>query len=1185
MPFSSLHFPFLSRFTSSPPPSLSPTAEVQASFLSRVFFHWISPLIIRGSRQPLQQSDLPELAENDQSATIAPVFAHAYRLVTAADIRRQLSSQNQSDLIQCANSASCLSAAYPSGHHHPHVSNENAHVRAPRLSRLAELCPPAIFHSKTLRALIPVSFAPFLRAAAIKPLWLAASIAQAFCIRALVERVTQSSESEANLSSRWAFVPVVLALTFAAEVMSVTSHAVFSGSMRGGMRARAALSSQIYRKTLRLSPFSLSQVSEGEIGNLLVNDTQRVLDSYTYAHFCWMGFFEIAVISVLLIIDLGLSALFGVAVLVLLVPAQISFSALVGRARAKVSVEADKRVQTMNELLSGIRTVKLSAWEPHFMNVISEQRAQEMRHLRFGAVLRALNAALFFVAPVLVALGTFTARTLIFQEPLTPAVVFSTLAFFNTLAYVLNLMPIGWLSISEALVAGKRLDAFFDLSELPPTSKIGCSDPSEAGKREEADDTELSETSSHMESLSNSQDISSEDQSCHSKSLDKNRLILRHAHFSFAQRQESNAQAVALTNISLTVADGELVCVVGPVGSGKSSLLLGILNELVCTSGFVQKHGRVAYCAQQPWIVNGTLRDNITMFGPRDKVFDSAWYGMVVEACCLKDDLDMLPASDLTEIGERGVNLSGGQKARISLARAVYSNAEIYILDDPLSAVDSAVTSHLIQSLFAQNGLLAEKAKVVVTHQLKLLPLSTRVVVLREGTVHHSGTFKELQNEGIEFSGLAELDSNLHGDPDCFQEREEINGSRALQKSRDCRIERSERGCKAAVEISDTTESIGAVNGTLELRTSIDDSDSVDKMMFSVNTDTDWSSREKTFEDNGELVEEEDRCIGRVTSSVYKVYIKAGGGYVALIMVLTAFIVPQALRQVSEWWLSRWSVHSRSNTFWEVNRFHALIFLGLAVGTAVLTLLRAAIFARQTMVASKRMHNQLLGRVLRAQPSFFETNPLGRILNRFSKDIDNMDIMLPVTTQDCLQIFFVALGALMTISVILPEFLIPLVPIIGTFLALQRLYKMTSRELKRIDGVSRSPIYSQFVESAGGLATIRAYKHETRFCTRFNEHVDKNSSAYHMFACAGRWLGIRLDALAAGVVLCTGLVVLILSQHLNPGLAGVALTQSLLITGIFQCMSPCRALSVIYNLTKIGHLTFLNILFFPFYIL
>lgn len=1156
-------FPRLPPFTSSSLPSLSPNAEAHASFLSRISFHWIHPLIIRGSRQPLQQSDLPQLAEPDQSATTAPIFARTYRLVTAADITRRALPYKISHLLTCAKSTPCPSNAYPPS----------------RLARLAQLCPPFIIPPRTLRALIPVTFAPFLRAAALKPIWLAASIAQSFCIRALVDRVAQSDHNRPNLSSRWAFIPVILALTLAAQIMSVSTHAVFAGSMRAGMRARAALSSQIYRKTLRLSPSSLSSVSEGEIANLLVNDTQRVLDSYTYANFCWTGFFEIAVITALLTIDLGISALFAVAVLILLVPAQIFFSVSVSRARATVSVEADKRVQTMNELLSAIRIIKLSAWEAHFNNVVAQQRAQEIRHHRSAAVLRALNAALFFVAPVLVALATFTAHTLIFRKPLTPAVVFSTLAFFNTLASVLRLMPPGWLAISEAIVAGRRLDSFFDLPEslsVPNTERL---DLLHALDVEQPEDSALSEITSHADTFSDVGDASSEDQPRGSDALTEPHVILTNAHFSFA-RSDEKAQAAVLTDINMTLTSRELVCVIGPVGSGKSSLLLGILDELQCTGGFIQKHGRTAYCAQEPWIVNGTLRDNITMFGVNNnKDFDSVWYDMVVEACCLRTDIDTLPAGDFSEIGERGVNLSGGQKARVSLARAAYANADVYLLDDPLSAVDSAVTARLIQRLFSKNGLLAEKAQVVVTHQLKLLPLSTRIIVLGEGTIQHIGTFKELRDKGFEFSGLTKSDDNIAESPEYSQGIEELDGSQGLHESDINWKEKLWTKAEVRLETSHVVKNTESISGGLKKKANIDECGSVDKSEDSDDSGTYWSSTGKGSEDIGDLVEEEDRCVGRVTSSVYKAYIKAGGGYFAFFMVLVSFAVPQALRQAADWWLSRWSTHPENDNFLEENRFHALVFLGLTLGTAVLTLLRAAIFARQTMTASRRIHDQLLDRILRVRPSFFETNPLGRILNRFSKDVDNMDIKLPETTQDCLQIFFVAFGALAAIAVILPWFLIPLVPIIAIFLALQRLYKMTSRELKRIDGLSRSPIYSQFVESAHGLATIRAHKYENQLYACFDEYIDKNNSAYHMFTCAGRWLGIRLDALAAIVIFFTGLVVIIVGQTLNPGLAGVALTQSVLITGILQCtfQTEDSASFFVFPLAPNGYLTILTI--------
>lgn len=1017
--------------------------------------------------------------------------------------------------------------------------------------RLAEVVPPR-FASRSIRALIPVTFRPFLLAACFKPLWLGGAIGQAFAIRALVDRVTMESADSDALASRWAYVPVVLALTLAALLMSVSAHNIYSRTVRSGMRARAALQAEIYRKMLRLSPASLSKTSQGEMGNLLVNDTQRMVDAFTYFHFCWFGFIEIAVISVILTIDLGVSALFGVAILILLVPAQIWFSILVCRARTRIAKEADVRVQTMGEVLSGIRTVKLSAWEPHFMKVISNLRGREVRHLRVQAIVRALNAALFFAAPVIVALATFTAYTLFFRMPLSPSLVFSTLSYFSTLSVVLNLMPLGWLAASETLVSGRRFDAFFDLPELPSSSKRTRLDVTETRNGESEEWEEHNDT----ESMSDSDVM----ESWRGGAPEGARVWMHHAQFSYAQPDltESRDLATVLTDVNLSVSDGELVCIVGPVGSGKSSLLLAILDEVLCTSGRVHKRGRVAYCAQEPWIINGTLRKNITMFGVDKKSFDSELYHAVIDACCLGTDLKVLPAGDLTEIGERGVNLSGGQKARVSLARALYSDADLYLLDAPLSAVDSAVSAGLIQGLFGPQGLLAGKAQIVVTHELKLLPYSSKVVVLGGGTIDQCGTFKELRARGIEFSGFSGLEDDLDKErSDAARDYEECEGGSHLGRSEESRLQQILKDAKVDVGMLEIAEGKAELDRKSSTKTSgCDDMGGKTDAQYIENRNAVLGSSAQ----GGGLISEEDRNVGRVTSRVYKAYVKGGGGYSALFGAAMAFLLAQAVRQVSEWWLAKWSVldstlpSADEDVFFRENRYYSLVFFGLAIGTALLTLVRASVFAERTICASKRLHDQLLDRVLHAKPSFFDTSPLGRILNRFSKDVDQMDIMLPMTAQDCLQIFFVALGALVTISVIVPWFLVPLVPIIGLFMYIQRLYKKSSRELKRLDGISRSPVYAQFIETNVGLATVRAYRFEDRFSVHFNGRVDGNHVAYHMFASAGHWLGIRLDTLASLVVFFTSLVVLILSPTLDAGLAGVALTQSILITGIFQCM-------------------------------
>lgn len=1092
--------------TSRPLPSLSETAEQDASLLSRIIFHWVSPLIRRGTKQPLQKSHLPPLLPNDRASHTQPIFQGAYRNLTL-----------------------------PSSKTSPTFFN-----------RLISHLPL----SRTSRALLPVAGFPFLLGALVKPLWLIAAIAQAFTIRAIILNVTENVY-ENRTSTAWSFYLTLAVMPISVMLMSLSQHATFSCSMRAGMRARGALSAAIFRKTLHLSPPTLSRISDGQLGNFLLNDTQRVLDSFSYFHFCWLGFFEIAIISAFLTIDLGTSALFGVATLLLLIPAQICFSVLVSRARTRINNASDIRVQTMSDILSGVRIVKMSAWEHHFARIVRQLRAKELSHLRLASILRALNAATFFVAPVLVALATFTARTLLFKKPLSPAVVFSSLTYFSVLSRILTLMPVGWLAISEATVSCRRLDDFFNLPELESVPDCQRLD----GKQCFQDDDSIQNSQvSDYETCSSVGNGVQEDCSYPA------RIILKRARFSYASsqaRDQVSDVATVLTNMDLLVRDGELITVVGPVGSGKSSLLLSILGELTCTSGSVCTNGSIAYCSQQPWIINGTVRENITLFGTDSPEFDASWYDEVIKKCCLSQDLANLSAGDRTEIGERGINLSGGQKARLALARAVYSRADIYLLDDPLSAVDSEVAAALLEGLFGPSGLLADKAQVIVTHQLHILPLSSRVAIISRGTISDIGTFKELKAKREKFSGFLGTEEDLDEERSALENSDDYESESVVSTT--CHLKDGFR--EVDLDILDDTEKDRDKTCTLDadynlVQTKLETIDEDVRLSFH-RTESDISSIHE-----GRLVVEEDQRVGRVSGSVYKSYIKAGGGYLALISVFITFAISQAVRQAAEIWLGKWSVarnelasnvRNDPDVLFRENRHFALIFLGLASGTAIVTLLRASLFAERTMAASRRLHDDLLHRVLHAAPFFFDVNPIGRILNRFSKDVDQMENMLPVTSQDFLQISCIALGAVATVSWILPWFIVPLVPIAVSFIFLQRMYKMSSRELKRIDGVSRSPIYAKFVEATVGLSTIRAYQAEQSFSSYFSSLVDDNHKAYHMFQCAGRWLGVRLDALTAFAVFCASLAVVLLGKSLNPGDAGVALTQIILITGIFQC--------------------------------
>lgn len=531
--------------------------ERDAGVLSYLLFAWVWRLLRTGRKTTLQEEHLPSILPADTASAVYPSFRDAW--------------------------------------HTP------GHSSATLASRLVARLSRGFARSRTERAAYIAVADVFVRAALWKPLWIAASIGQIFAIRALVFQV------QTRAPNKWPYVPVVIAMALCSVLMSISQHHLFLGSMRAGMRVRAALSSAIYRKVLRLSPASRASTSDGEITNLLLNDTHRILDSFTFFHFCWFGFIELALVSALLCLDLGVSALFGLLCLALLAPMQTLFSVLVGRARERMSAESDVRVHIMHELLSSIRLVKLSAWETRFEKLIAHYRARESKHLRVGAILRAIDTAIFFAAPLFVSLSTFTPYTLIFGKVLTPAIAFASVGFFSVLTRTLTMVPPGWLAISEASTAYKRFDAFFALSELPdadPRERFDFDEHIPASQRNDAAVAKDAMAHSVYNESSKIDDV------CALLAENKVRVCTENAHFAWPMPRGGRSpdtayldeMHVVVSEVSVSVRDGELLAVVGHVGSGKSSLLLGLLGEIEHVDGKSRIEGSVAYCAQQPWI-------------------------------------------------------------------------------------------------------------------------------------------------------------------------------------------------------------------------------------------------------------------------------------------------------------------------------------------------------------------------------------------------------------------------------------------------------------------------------------------------------------------------------------------------------------------------------------------------------
>lgn len=1071
-------------------------------------------------------SDLPPISSTDTTTKLGPEFHFIYRYLATSDFnRRRPRSQQPLALPSTSDAPTTL------------------HPLSFFLLRIVRIIPPFVI-SRSWRAAVVVASRQFLVGVVLKPIWLAAALSQSFCIRFIIQYLSEVHGDPPNRSaaSRWVLLGPVAAMGLAALLMSLSQHGIFTTSIRAGMQSRASLGSQIYQKMLRLSLSSSSTLmTGGHFANLLVTDVQRIVDAFQYFHFCWFGFIEIVVVASVLSIDLGLSALFGIAVVLVLCPLQLAFASIAARSRRLVTGAADLRVQQMHDILSAIRLVKYSAWESHFQAVIDRLRRNEIRFLRTSAIARALNTAIFSSAPVFISFVTFASYTFIFKNKLSPAVGFSTVAFYAIIGRTLILLPLGWLASSEASVSARRIDQFLDLPELPNTSRAIRLDVAAAAQNDHHPVNSYNPTGTGLGSQRPPLDC------------ERTRVIMEGVSFTYASNgslcQDKNALQV-LSDLNLNVSEGELICITGAVGSGKSTLLNGLIGEVQMPRGSMEIVGRVAYCSQQPWIVNGTLRHNITLFGENrnDTVRDDTtsnevqdeWFNKVVDACCLRADLDALPAGDSTEIGDKGINLSGGQKARVALARAVYAYSDIYLLDDPLAAVDAAVTRQLIASVLGPQGLLRQKTRIVATHQAALLPLAHSVVVLEGGTFAHTGTSSELLARGV----------NLYG-PEKDTEDEVAQGQYTSQSNGGSDLDemvmnvRGRRVEETPVKLPSNGNNFVVSSGSKE---STDEKSTDEKDMVS----------EDERRALGKLVAEEDRKYGHVSWSIFREYARAGGGVWLLFAVLITLLASQAMRTAAEVWVGVWATGIDDETDTASTQFIAenwaylkiyIIFVGSMLGVKLLS---AALYALFCVLASRHLHNRLVDRVLHAKTSFFDTNPLGRILNRFGKDVDQVDMLLPIAMQDVLNVGAMVLGALVTISWIFPWLLIAVAVSTVLFFIYQRQYKKSSRELKRLDGIAYSPIYALFVQTLEGNRIIRAFGFQSEFSTAFDLLVDQHNSSYYMFQTVGRWLGVRLDYVAAIIVVCTAFAIVVAGDSIDVGLAGVAITQSILLTGVFQ---------------------------------
>ncbi|XP_067087498.1 multidrug resistance-associated protein 1-like [Osmerus mordax] len=734
----------------------------------------------------------------------------------------------------------------------------------------------------------------------------------------------------------------------------------------------------------------------------------------------------------------------------------------------------DGRIKLMNEILGGIKILKFYAWERAFLERVEGLREQELAALKRSQVLYSISIASFNSSSFLIAFAMFGVYVLIDDKNVLDAQkVFVSMALINILKTPLSQLPFAMSTTMQALVSLKRLGKFLCQDELKPDSVERAP-----------------------------------------YSPDGDGVVIDGGTFAWAREGPP-----CLRRINMRVKRGSLVAVVGHVGSGKSSLLSAMLGEMEKRSGSVCVKGSVAYVPQQAWIQNATLKDNI-LFGQERK---ESWYHRVVEACALLPDLDILPAGDGTEIGEKGLNLSGGQKQRVSLARAVFRKADVYLLDDPLSAVDAHVGQHIFDRVVGPRGVLKDKTRVLVTHGLGYLPQADLILVMVEGEITEMGSYLELMGRKGAFAEFIRVFAGT--------ERRESSTHRGKRKSVSSRLSMTDFSIDLSQEQLISCDMSSASIQAMEAVSDLD--------------------QQQDPEDLGKLTEADKANTGRVKLEMYSEYFKTIGiAFIIPIVLLYAF--QQGASLAYNYWLSLWADDpivngTQIDTDLKLGVFGALGFAqGVAVfGTAVAISLGG-------IIASRHLHTDLLNNVLHSPMSFFECTPSGNLLNRFSKEIDAIDCMIPDGLKMMLGYVFKLLEVCVIVLMATPFAGVVLLPLALLYAFVQSFYVATSCQLRRLEAVSRSPIYSHFNETAQGVSVVRAFGEQPRFVLQADRRIDLNQTSYFPRFVATRWLAVNLEFLGNLLVLAAAILSVRGRAYLSPGIMGLAVSHSLQVTGILS---------------------------------
>ncbi|XP_008187158.1 probable multidrug resistance-associated protein lethal(2)03659 isoform X2 [Acyrthosiphon pisum] len=899
-------------------------------------------------------------------------------------------------------------------------------------------------------------------------------------------------------------------------IIMILQHSSIQENLQCAMKMRVACCSIIFRKALCLSQTALGETTVGQVINLISNDVGRFDVAMTSIHYIWIGPLLTTVVIYFLWHEIGISSLIGVSGFLFFIPLQCLLGKKMSEYRLKTATITDERIRLMNEIISGIQIIKMYTWEKPFAKLIEHTRKKEMKQIRITSFLGILTFA-FQVVQAKLQLFISILSFMLLGNNISIRKVFVLAAFFSVLQQPMTrFFGRGLAQLAELKISLKRIQNFMLLEEKDskiPNLSTSAVKPLTIGV---------------IKSDINTDNLDIKKNPC-SNGFG---IVFSNASAKWTDIQTCNT----LENINLNIIPGRLVAIIGPVGSGKSSLLQAVLRELPLSTGKISVCGKVSYAAQEPWLFAGTVQQNILFGSPMDK----ERYKQVISVCALKTDFKQFPHGDRTLVGERGVTLSGGQRSRINVARAIYKQADIYLLDDPLSAVDSKVGRHLFEKCI--KDYLKEKACVLITHQVQYLTDVDQIILMDNGSIVAEGSYQELQATAFEFAkSLGSSDDTRTNDPE-----------------------------------NDTNNSLNAHM----VSTLLGSNKSISSSQNDVNVSGDLAEKSKNTD--------KSRSSGRVSIKVYRSYLSANGSVFKVFLVLFCFILTQVLATGVDYWISFWISHeeyvlhntisynisNNNGTLSSSDSFTTLLFSSnfrqncmilyaiILIFLIITIIVRCVTYVLFCTRASINVHNQMFDRFIKATMLFFNTRSSGDMLNRFSKDIGAVDEMLPYIIFDCLQLAMLLLGIIFIVGFVNSYLMIPTCIMVVVFYKIRVFNLPTSRSIKRLEGITRSPVFAHMKETLRGLTTIRAYKVEQILINEFDEHQDLHSSAWNMYICANQAFGLWLDLVSItyiGIVIFSFFAV----ENDHGGNIGLTITQTITLTSIIQW--GVRQLSVLEN--------------------